>query len=328
MNIWVFAPQRMGRLHASVDEVLSLGRRMADSGKAKLSAVLAGHGVESHAAGLLQRGADEVLLLDHEALKDFLDEPYAAALAELVTQKKPEILLFPATPMAHSLAGRLASVLGVGFGPEVWDVKLDGSGGLTAKRACYGGSRIAEIRFGPQRPCIVTVRAGAYPPAKPDPGRQGQILRPAVDPGRWKVRSRFLRHVEETKEEVDISEARIIVSGGRGCGGPDGFKPLRELARALGAAVGASRAAVDAGWIPYKHQVGLTGRTVHPKIYIACGISGQIQHLAGMSTAEVIVAINKDPNCPMMKLANFSVEGDLFEILPALTEEVRKTKSS
>jgi electron transfer flavoprotein alpha subunit len=198
---------------------------------------------------------------------------------------------------------------------------------LHATRPSFGGNLMATILCEKHRPEMATVRPMSFPRAERQAGRKGQVVGVPVDASKWKQRTRFLRYEPDASQVQDISTAEIIVSGGRGVGGADGFKPVEILANALGGAVGASRAAVDSGWIPYRHQVGLTGRTVRPKLYIAAGISGQIQHLAGMSSSEVIVAINKDPEAPMMKLATLSVEGDLFELLPAIAKEIESRKN-
>lgn len=328
-DIWCVAESRRGKIHPGVFELLTIGRKVADELGQKLCGVLMGSGVAAGAAGLAERGADRVYVVDHQVFENFVDETYGRALFELIKKHKPAKVLIPGSTWGRSVAARTAVMAGTGLASEVTGISVDQQrGSLKMTRPCYGGSMYVEAVCENARPEMATVRFGSYDRAPLQAGRKADVIEEAFDPASWASRSRYVQYQPEQSQALDLSQAEIIVSGGYGLAKPEGFKIVEELARLLGAAIGASRRVVDLGWIPYRHQVGLTGRTVKPKLYFACGISGQVQHLAGMSQSDVIVAINKDPEAPMMKLANLSVEGDLYEILPALIEEVRKIKQN
>lgn len=322
--VWCYAEHRHGKLQPTAYELLHVGRGLANSLSEPLCAVLMGYKVKDLVQDLLDHGADKVYLFDHPVLENFLEEPYSQALAGLIAVEKPGKLLIPASILGRSLAARLAVVARTGLIADATELALaDGTRNLSAKRPAYGGNLLCTVRCDNHRPEIVTVRPMVFPRSPQTPGRKGEVREVSVDPSKLVVRAKFIKSVAEEEGSQDITTAEKIVSGGRGLGNPKGFDLIRKFAKALGAAVGASRATVDAGWIPYRHQVGLTGRTVRPKLYVACGISGQIQHLAGMSSSEAIVAVNTDPEAPMMKLATFSVEGDLYEVIPAILEELK-----
>ncbi|MBI4057292.1 MAG: electron transfer flavoprotein subunit alpha/FixB family protein [Elusimicrobia bacterium] len=326
-GVWCYAEQRRGQIVPTIYELLQAGRKLSSDLKEELVAVLVGYKVKAAAQDLIEHGADKVYVYDNPLFENFLDESYAKALQELVTQGKPNKLLIPASTHGRSLAARLAVTLGTGAVAEVTEIALDAkTKGIRATRSSYGGNVVSTLGCKDQRPELVTVRPMAFPKAEKVPGRQGKVVPLSVEPALMKSRVKFIQFVPEENGVQDIGTAEKIVSGGRGLGTPQGFDLIREFAKALGAAVGASRATVDAGWIPYRHQVGLTGRTVRPKLYVACGISGQIQHLAGMSSSEVIVAINTDPEAPLMKLATFSVQGDLYQVIPAIIAEIKKQR--
>ncbi|MBM3307675.1 MAG: electron transfer flavoprotein subunit alpha [Candidatus Eisenbacteria bacterium] len=323
-GVWVVAEQRDGALHGVSFELLGKGRELADARGARLSAVLIGSGVEGLAKDLVERGADEVLVVDEPELAHYLDEPYAAVVADLIERHRPEIVLTGATTLGRSMIPRVAVRVKTGLTADCTGLAIDDeSGGLLQTRPAFGGNIMATIVCPNHRPQMATVRHKVMKPLEPAPGRQGKVARERVAKTLLSSRAEFVRFVKDVTQTVNIAEADIIVSGGRGLGGSESFRLVEELARAIGGAVGASRAAVDAGWIPYSHQVGQTGKTVQPKVYIACGISGAVQHLAGMQSSKVIVAINKDPDAPIMRSATYAVVGDLFEVLPALTRRLR-----
>ncbi|OGR90124.1 MAG: hypothetical protein A3J74_02665 [Elusimicrobia bacterium RIFCSPHIGHO2_02_FULL_57_9] len=323
-GIAIVALTQRGAPQAMVYELLTAGRALAEKAKEPLYAVLIGGKVASYAQDLIDHGADKVSLVENPALENFTDELYAKAVAELAEKENFDKLLLPATVAGRSLAARLSVRLRAGLAAEVCEISINGTG-LKAKRSQYSGNIISEVEF--KSPVqILTVQAMVFPRAEKQAGRAGQTVPFAFNPGPSGIE--FMSFQPEEANEVDLGAAERIVSGGRGLGNAEGFKIIRDLAHSIGAAVGASRAVVDSGWIAYRHQVGLTGRAVHPKLYIACGISGQIQHLAGMSSSGTIVAINTDPDCPMMQLASVSVAGDVNELIPLIIAEIRKRKGS
>ena len=324
-NVWCYAEMRHGQLVPTIYELLNVGRQLAKDLNEELCAILMGSGVTKLAQELIDHGADKVYVFDDPALEQFVDETYANALVELIRQEKPNKFLLPASTIGRSFGSRVAVKAHTGITADATEVSIDPKTRmLHATRPSFGGNLMATILCEKLRPEMATIRPMAFARAAKQEGRKGQIIPVKVDASKWKRTERFVRFEPEKDQTQDITQAEIIVSGGRGVGGEKGFEPITALAKALGGAVGASRAAVDAGWIPYRHQVGLTGRTVKPKLYIACGISGQIQHLAGMSSSDVIVAINRDPEAPLMKMATVAVEGDLFELIPAVLNELKK----
>ncbi|OGR91847.1 MAG: hypothetical protein A2992_09165 [Elusimicrobia bacterium RIFCSPLOWO2_01_FULL_59_12] len=326
-GVWCYAEVRHGKLMSTAFELLNIGRKLAGDLKEDLSAVLIGHNVSASAQDLIEHGADKVYVLDDPMFAQFVDEAYAAALTDLIKREKPNKFLLPASTIGRSFGSRVAISANTGITADATELAIDPqTGTLDATRPSFGGNLMATILCEKHRPEMATVRPMSFPRSDRQPGRQGKVIPVTFDASQWKIREKFVEFVAEKSETQDIASAETIVSGGRGLGKPEGFKLIEEFAKLLGGAVGASRAVVDAGWIPYRHQIGLTGRTVRPKLYIACGISGAIQHLAGMSSSEFIVAINKDPQAPMMQLANLAVEGDLCEILPLVIEEIKKLK--
>ncbi len=323
-GVWVFAEQRRGKPSSVVYELLGEGRKLADDLNEELSAVLLGHNVDDAANELIAHGAEKVYVVDDPALTDFQDEPYAQVITELVQEYKPSIFLLGATTIGRSLGPRVAARLRTGLTADCTGLAIDKEKRLLLQtRPAFGGNIMATILCPDRRPQMATVRHKVMKRAARDDARRGEIIRLVKEI--LPPRARLVRVVEETHQMVNLAEADIIVSGGRGLGKAENFKIIEDLARVLGAAVGASRAAVDAGWISYAHQVGQTGKTVCPKIYIACGISGAIQHLAGMGSSDIIVAINKDPSAPIFNVATYGIVGDLFEVVPALTAELRKS---
>ena len=325
-GVWVFAEQRDGRLKSVAYELLAEGRKLADKLGTELSAVCLGHNVEG-AEGLIFHGADRVYLADDPALADHQDDYYTAALVDLIREHKPEILLAGATAMGRSFIPRVASIIYTGLTADCTDLDIDPVSRLLLQtRPTFGGNVMATITCEARRPQMATVRPHVFKKGSPDGQRRGELIKVDFDKESVTAKTRLLSFVEDLSERVKLDEAEIIVSGGRGLGKPDNFKIVEELADVLGAALGSSRPPVDDGWIPYSHQVGQTGKTVCPKLYVACGISGAVQHLAGMQTADVIVAINEDPNAPIFEVATYGIVGDLFEVVPMLIEKLKKTR--
>ncbi|MDD4237054.1 MAG: electron transfer flavoprotein subunit alpha [Desulfotomaculaceae bacterium] len=323
-GVWVFAELRQGTIMNIALELLGEGRKLADTLGVELGAVLIGNKVEPLAQDLFAYGADVVYLVENAELENYRTESYCAALEKLIKTYKPEILLIGATNIGRDLGPRLAGRVRTGLTADCTVLDIDTEKRLLNQtRPAFGGNIMATIICPDTRPQLATVRSGVMKKATPDFNRTGRIIK-AIYPPDVKVRTIVRDIVKEAKKIVNLEEAQIIVSGGRGVGGPEGFKLLEEVAARLGAIVGASRGAVDSGWIPSNHQVGQTGKTVHPKLYIACGISGAIQHLAGMQHSSVIVAINKNSSAPIFKIADYGIVGDLFKVLPALLDTLKE----
>lgn len=323
-GVWVFAEQKKGRVQSVTYELLRAGRELADQKDVDLAAVLIGKQIEKEVPGLIERGADKVFLVESDELANFLDEPYSRILARLICEHKPEIVLTGATSIGRSLIPRVAAELETGLTADCTGLEIDRQRGLLLQtRPAFGGNIMATIMCENHRPQMATVRHKVMKEAVPDASRKGEVIRVEVKPEEFVSRTRFLESVEEAGVTINIAEADIIVSGGRGMKDPENFVLLQELAGVLGGAVGASRAAVDSGWIPYSHQVGQTGKTVQPQVYIACGISGAVQHLVGMQSSETIIAINKDPDAPIFNVATYGLVGDLFEIVPAFIKKLK-----
>lgn len=323
-NVWVFGEQKNGAAENVAFELLGEGRKLADQLKVKLAAVIMGDKVEAAAKELITYGADEVYLVEDPSLANFNDESYADIFSQLISKYRPEIVLMGATTYGRSLAPRVASRLNTGLTADCTKLEIDIEKRIILQtRPAFGGNLMATIICPNHRPQMSTVRPKVMKALEQDMSRIGEIIRPdIIMPEDVKVK--VIDIVSTLCEMVNLTEADIIVSGGRGMGDPKNFVLIEELAKVLGAAVGASRATVDAGWIEYSHQVGQTGKTVGPKIYFACGISGAVQHVAGMSSSDTIIAINKNPEAPIFKIATFGIVGDVLEVLPALTEEFKK----
>jgi electron transfer flavoprotein alpha subunit len=326
-GIWICAEQRDGKLKKVSFELLSAGRNLADKTGEELAALIVGSGIEMLAPELGKYGADKVFLADSPDLKDFLTGSYTSVICDAVRGNDPSVLLFSATAMGRDLSPRVAARLDTGLATDCTEVGIDDTGSLTVKRPIFAGKLFANVVFDNARPQIASVRPNVIPVQENPKAGEVVKLEVRIDPSR--VRTKFIETIKDAGARVDLSEARIIVSGGRGMKGPENYSILEEFASVLGtdATVGASRSAVDAGWRPHSDQVGQTGKTVTPDLYIACGISGAIQHFAGMSSSKYIVAINKDPEAPIFKKADYGIVGDLFEIVPLITEELRKSGS-
>ena len=314
-KILVIVLSQRGQIPPLNWEILGAGRALADALKQPLTALILS-GTAQQAQESIERGADEALWCNHPSLASFNDELYTQAA---VAAASASHILLPSNVSGRSLACHLAVKLEAGLATDVSEISAS-----SIKRSHYSGNLIAQVEFKSDIR-VLTLQPMAFPAAQRQAGRSGEIKELAFTPAA--ARTEIVSFQAEEAGEIDLGAAERIVSGGRGVGGPDGFKAIRELAHALSAAVGASRAAVDSGWIPYRHQVGLTGRTVRPKLYMACGISGQIQHLAGMSGASNLVAINTDPESPMMKQATISVVGDMFELIPLIIDEIKRVRS-
>jgi len=316
--ILTYAEQRDGKLRRPSLEAVSEARRLADAEGASVESVVIGSGVEGLAAALGAYGADTVHVVDHPELAAYASESYARALAGIVAGRKPSVVLVPYTAAGKDLAPRAAARLGAGLASDCVSLAWKG-GRLEARRPMFAGKAYATVRWEGE-PQIASLRPNVFPLGTPDALRKPAVEKHVPDPS---ARARVTAVHAADSGKVELTEAQIIVSGGRGLRGPENFHLVQGLAEALGAAVGASRAVVDAGWVDHQLQVGQTGKTVSPTLYVACGISGAIQHLAGMSSSKVIVAINKDPEAPIFKVADYGIVGDVFELLPKLTEAAR-----
>lgn len=321
-GILVFIEQRNGAIRKASTEALSEAHRLATAASWPVAAVIVGQNMAGKAAELGAYGASKVYVVDDDKLAVYSAEGYAAAIRAAVEKCQPDAILMSASIMGRDLSGRLAARLGVGCLADVTSLTFDG-GRILAVRPVYSGKALATVDGGVSKPVIITLRPNVFPVTKGEGTANVEILPPPP----LTIRAIVKELLAKESGEIDVADADVIVSGGRGMKGPEHFHIIRDLAKVLGGAVGASRAAVDAGWIDHAHQVGQTGKVVSPSLYVACGISGAIQHLAGMSSAKIIVAINKDPEAPIFKIADFGIVGDLFHVLPALTEEIRKLKA-
>ena len=317
-GVIAIAEQRDGKFRKVTYEVISEGRRLADSLGTELAAVVLGSGVEAAAGELGTYGADKVLVVDQPALAEMTTDAYTNVIAEIAGKETAKVIVLGASSQGKDLAARLAARLDASLAMDCVAVQA-ADGNVVATRPMYGGKVLAEVSLGGS-PKIIATRPNAI--RIDENPKDGTLEKLTIDPG--VNRLRFVEKKLET-EKVELTEADVIVSGGRGMGGSD-YTIVEGLAEVLGAAVGASRSAVDEGWRPHSDQVGQTGKTVSPNLYIACGISGAIQHLAGMSSSKVIVAINKDPEAPIFSKADYGIVGDLFEIIPLIAEEIKKHK--
>lgn len=319
MSILVYIAQQGGQVVPASWEVLGKARAMADALRTPLVGLVVGHAIGEIARDAVAYGADQVLAADAADFAQFRAWAYADALKAAIAAVRPDIILAPHSAGARDAMALAAAQLRIGLAADCQALALDADGNLLAERPVYGGNILATVVFR-AAPQMATVRSRSFPMPIKDGRRAGEIAPLAVVLSDLAAQEEVLGFETAEAGEVSVENASIVVAGGRGVKGPEGFAPIRQLAQALGGAVGASRAAVDAGWIPYAHQVGQTGKAVRPDLYIACGISGAIQHLAGMSNAKVIVAINKDQEAPIFGVAHYGIVGDLFEVVPALTE--------
>lgn len=326
-GIMVFAECRHGILAPVTHELLGIGRKLADQRGAGLAVVVLGEGLDRYAPALIASGADTVLLVQHQALAQFQEDIYARLLARIIRERKPEVVLAGATAIGCSVVPYVATLLGTGLTADCTGLSIREEDGLLLQtRPAFGGNIMATIECPNTRPQMATVRPKVMTPAEPDPSRKGEVLQIVPADDEVQSAATVLESVQSAGDQVNIQEVEALVAGGRGLGSEKGFALLRELADELNASVAASRAAVDAGWIPYPHQVGQTGKTVCPKLYVACGISGAVQHTVGMQSSKVVVAINRDPEAPIFNVASYGLVGDLYEIIPELTRQLREAK--
>ncbi|WP_029097562.1 electron transfer flavoprotein subunit alpha/FixB family protein [Brevibacillus thermoruber] len=324
-GVWVFLEQQDGRIAPVSLELLGAGRKLADKRGVPLSGVLIGDQVRELAADAFQYGADVVYLYDDPIFRDYRTESYMRAVIACVQKHKPEILLYGATSTGKDLASAVATDLETGLTADTTLLDVDQETGLLeASRPAFGGNIMATILCKKHRPQMATVRPKVMKALPPDPNRSGQIVEERIHLREEDIRTKVLKIVRETSKKVRLDEADIIVAGGKGMGSKEGFQLIHRFAEAIGATVGASRDAVEAGWIDHQHQVGQTGVTVTPKLYFAIGISGAIQHLVGMQNSGLIIAINKDPDAPIFQACHYGLVGDAFEIVPLLIEALQE----
>jgi len=320
-GVLVFADQKGGNFRQVIFEMLGEGKKIAQNLGEELQAVVAGENVGSCSGPLGEAGADKVFLIENAQLASYTTDGYSKALAELVNQEKPSVILMAHNAIGKDLAPALAQKLGAGLATDVVAVELDN--GIRFKRPIYAGKAFSHVKF-TAGPIIITVRPKAFEPAAREAGRTANVVAFAASVSAGDIRQIIKDVISKASGRVQLTEADVVVSGGRGVKSADGFKVIEELADVLGAAVGASRAAVDEGWMEGQYQVGQTGKVVAPTLYIACGISGAIQHVAGISSSKFIVAVNKDPEADIFKIADYGIVGDLFQVVPILTQEFKK----
>lgn len=333
-NIWVYAElDSKGKIVGVTKELLGAARELVaklNNGEQVVAVLLAGNDdVSGYCNELAANGADKVIVVQNDLLKDYSTEVYSKVFIDLVEQKKPSMMLIGATTKGRDFAPRLSFTVYTGLTADCTELDINDKGLLSAIRPTFGGTLMANILCKKQRPQMCTVRPKVLKMPEPDSSRQAEVENISVDISA-DIKKTKVVNFEEYKMEsgLSIEEAEIIVSGGRGMKSAENFKILEDLAKELGGAVGVSRAVVDAGWRPHCDQVGQTGKTVCPKLYIACAISGAIQHVAGMNSSDVIVAINKDPDAPIFQMADYGIVGDVFEIVPALTEQIKAAKAT
>ncbi|MBI5604156.1 MAG: electron transfer flavoprotein subunit alpha [Deltaproteobacteria bacterium] len=324
-GVMIYAEQRLGKVAEVAYELLHKGRELADILKVSLSAALIGKDLSAPARSLIESGADQVYVADHRSLEGFTDELYGEVLTRIIRTCRPEILLAGATSIGRSFIPKVATQIGTGLTADCTELSIDPEKRLLLQtRPAFGGNIMATIICPQKRPQMATVRSKVMKKGHAQPGRSGEIIPVDLDWSQIHCKTKLLEIVEEISEKVRLAEADVIVSGGRGLQEEKHFSLIRELAELLNAAVGASRGAVDSGWISYAHQVGQTGKTVAPKLYIAIGISGAVQHLVGMQSSDTIVAINTDPHAPIFDVASYGIVGDLFEVVPEIIRQLKE----
>ncbi len=328
-GVFVFVEQREGEVQRVSLELIGKGKEIADKLGETVTAVILGNNIENKTNMLIHNGADEVIYVDDEALDIYMTEPYTKALAKIINERKPEIFLIGATAIGRDLAPRVSARVHTGLTADCTSLDIDDeTRNLLMTRPAFGGNIMATIICPDHRPQMSTVRPGVMQLFETDENRTGKIEEFKVAYSKEDMNVEILEIVKETKQKIKIEEANVLISGGRGIGKPENFEILKELAIGLDGQVSASRAVVDAGWIDRDHQVGQTGKTVRPDLYIACGISGAIQHLAGMEESDFIIAINKDAGAPIFEVADVGIVGDINKVVPALIEELEAAKES
>lgn len=322
-GVYVFIEQREGTVQNVALELLGKARELADKLGEEVVGILPGYKFTDQAQKCVEYGADRVLVIDAPELEAYTTEPYAQAINQVISERKPAIVLFGATTIGRDLGPRLSARVGTGLTADCTGLEISDDRDLMMTRPAFGGNLMATIVCREHRPQMSTVRPGVMRMAQPDKNRKGEIEQVKIDFNPAKFRVRVKEHVKASKNLVDIADAKILVSGGRGVGSKEGFDTLHKLADAIGAEVSSSRAMVDAGIIGHERQVGQTGKTVRPDVYFALGISGAIQHLAGMEESEFIIAVNKDKFAPIFSVADLGIVGDLHKIVPILTERLK-----
>jgi len=321
-NVLVFLEQREGKLKKASLEAISEGKRLAGKTDGKLSAVLLGHSISSLTENIIPLGADKIYIADSPLLEKYSTDAYASLLTTAIKDEEPSVVLFGATAMGKDLSPRVAARLGTGLAADCTGLNINGEGNLEAIRPVYAGKAIATVKY-TSKPQMASLRPNVF--AIEERGEEEpEIINMDVSITQEEIKAKAVELIKTQTARVDLQEARVVVSGGRGMKSAENFAILQKLADLLNGAVGASRSAVDSGWMDHQYQVGQTGKVVSPQLYIACGISGAIQHLAGMSSSKYIVAINKDPEAPIFKVADFGIVGDLFDVVPALTKELEE----
>lgn len=323
-GVYVFIEQREGKIQNVSMELLGKARDLANALNDKVYALLLGHNMVEQAKRLIEAGADVVLYMDDELLAEYTTEPYAQAVCQIIEERKPDIIMFGATTIGRDLGPRISARVETGLTADCTKLEISDEGELLMTRPAFGGNLMATIVCKEHRPQMSTVRPGVMRALPADPARVGivECVKPLLDHS--KIRVKLVKSVKEKKNMVDISEAKILISGGRGVGSCGSFEPLCELAKTMNAEVSASRAMVDAGMVSHERQVGQTGKTVRPDLYFAFGISGAIQHLAGMEESDFIVAINKDKYAPIFQVADLGIVGDVKQIIPLLNERLKE----
>lgn len=325
-GVWVFAEQREGQLQKVSLELLGEGRKIADKLGSKLTALLIGNKVQNLVEDLSRHGADEVLVVDAPELEHYTTDGYTKAICELANAKKPNIIFIGATFIGRDLGPRVAARLETGLTADCTSLDVDvESGDLLATRPAFGGNLMATIVCPDHRPQMATVRPGVFEKL-PLGENDATVENVEIKFNSNDIRTKIVEIIKEHKDIVDISEANVLVAGGRGIGSEENFKMLKELAEVMNGSIAASRAAVEKGWVDKDYQVGQTGKTVRPNIYVACGISGAIQHAAGMQDSDMIIAINKDANAPIMKIADYAIVGDVNKVVPEFIAQLKAMK--
>lgn len=328
-GVWVYIEQTNGEARGVGLELLGQARLLADQLQQEVAAIIIGDNVEPLAKTVITHGADKVYLVEGAEYHHYSTDAYTIAITDLINTYKPSVILLGATNDGRDLGPRVACRVGTGLTADCTGLSIDEQTGLVAwTRPAFGGNIMATILCPDHRPQLGTVRPKVFKKPEPDASRNGEIVRVASKVKSGDIRTRFIELLNVCSASCNLEEAEVIVSGGRGMCGSDNFGLIEELAEVLGGAVGASRAAVDAGWKAALHQIGQTGKTVGPKIYFAVGISGAIQHLAGMSSSDIVIAVNKDPDAPIFKTADYGIVGDAMEVLPILIEEFKKIKQA
>jgi electron transfer flavoprotein alpha subunit len=322
-DVWVYVEHKEGAFTPMSYELFGIGRKLAGDLGSNLCALVIGENTDELAKEAGFYGASKVYAVDGAPFKTFRAQAYAKAAATVMDKYKPDLVLYRSTTQGADLSAACAVALDTGLGSDAIGLEIDGAKAVKMTRAAFGGRYLVGVVNSKTKPQMATVRPKVFAMAERDESKQAEVVKEAVTVAEDDLRTKVLEFMR-SEVQVNLVEADIIVSGGRGVGKPEGFKILRDLANTLGAALGASRAAVDSGWIPQEHQVGQTGKTVKPKIYIACGISGAIQHLAGMRTSDCIVAINKDAEAPIFRVASYGIVGDYNQVVPKLIDEFKK----